>query len=410
MPKTLYEEILEIENEIEELEEKKRSIETQISSERSKKSNAASRSAVGLGMMFQNPAAGYAIKSNADMQYLRNSSDILDLESELKKTDERIATLSARSRKMRKAWDESLKTAELVVEGDKLYIKGDPNKFDLLSSAKDIRGKKEAQLKGIYEDEVVSSYVEARKDYLKMLENSGLETYEEYNGRNSKYRKKADDIKYLTGTELFGELLGYRIPINFSFDNAIGSCEYYIREQEKRIERHKEEPELLKPTFMEKIFPKKFKERYTKAKNLSDYHIKDATEKIEKYKVAIEDIKYLKETVSDPYHKEIKETEMRYRAANEELLDADKSHLLSAARKLEETLNEHKCIKDIESIIPKEVEQYLIDNQLKLSIGEFKEKIASMDKLPEDIKLDIDVVAKESKEKEHRPKISRNNK
>ena len=147
MPKTLYEEILEIEKEIEELEEKKRSIETQISSERSKKSNAASRSAVGLGMMFQNPAAGYVIKSNADMQYLRNSSDILDLESELKKTDERIATLSARSRKMRKAWDESLKTAELVVEGDKLYIKGDPNKFDLLSSAKDIRGKKEAQLK-----------------------------------------------------------------------------------------------------------------------------------------------------------------------------------------------------------------------------------------------------------------------
>ena len=151
---------------------------------------------------------------------------------------------------------------------------------------------------------------------------------------------------------------------------------------------------------MEKIFPKKFKERYTKAKNLSEYHIKDATEKIEKYKVAIEDIKYLKETVSDPYHKEIKETEMRYRAANEELLDANKSHLLSSARKIEETLNEHKCIKDIESIIPKEVEQYLIDNQLKLSIGEFKEKIASMDKLPEDIKLDIDVVAKESKEKE----------
>ena len=182
-----YKEILELESKVEDLERKLRSLEREESNYESELSGARTRSNVGLTTMPLNVTIGLTVKMLADTDISRVKSKLGEVQGNINATKSHIKSLEREIELLKKKWKEERKEAELVIDKDVIYVKGDKDKRDLLANAKKYRNDYEAKLKEIQNNPRVNAFLKAEKDLKDTLENSIYEKKETYKSFKSKF-------------------------------------------------------------------------------------------------------------------------------------------------------------------------------------------------------------------------------
>ena len=134
-----YKDILSLEAKVEDLEKKLRSLEREESNYETELSGAKTRSNVGLSTMPLNMTVGLTVKMLADTDVSRIKSNLSEVKGNITATKSHIKSLEREVELLKQKWKEERKEAELVVEKDSIYIKGDKDKRDLLFNAKMIK-------------------------------------------------------------------------------------------------------------------------------------------------------------------------------------------------------------------------------------------------------------------------------
>ena len=175
-----YKDILSLEAKVEDLEKKLRSLEREESNYESELSGARTRSNVGLSTMPLNMTVGLTVKMLADSDVSRIKSNLSEVKANISATKSHIKSLEREVELLKQKWKAERKEAELVVEKDIIYVKGDKDKRELLSNAKKYRNDAETKLREIQNNTRVNNFLKAEKDLQDALAKSVYEKREPY--------------------------------------------------------------------------------------------------------------------------------------------------------------------------------------------------------------------------------------
>ena len=386
-----YKEILELESKVEDLERKLRSLEREESNYESELSGARTRSNVGLTTMPLNVTIGLTVKMLADTDISRVKSKLGEVQGNINATKSHIKSLEREIELLKKKWKEERKEAELVIDKDVIYVKGDKDKRDLLANAKKYRNDYEAKLKEIQNNPRVNAFLKAEKELKDTLENSIYEKKETYKSFKSKFADRVSLVANWVSDKGIEEISGYMIPQEGFPRHARKVIDREIDHREHLIGGINKEFESLKPTFIQRIFSSSFKKKKEEVRINNEY-------RINRYESEIKDLKQvlvtLDELEKDFYGRfdEIKSVVDAYKKAERALIDNEEKHLLTKKVELEDKLRKNDCIPNVSSIIPESIKNYLLETNQSVTALSLRKAISQMKELEKGVLTDLQMV------------------
>ena len=182
--------IVKIEEDVAKLRRQIRDLESDKNKYESQMRNARTKSNVGLSTMPFNLSTGASLKILGDGDYLRASSNLRTVKTELSEANKELKILERELDKLKKQWLSERKEAELIVEGDSIYIKGDDAKRDILSGVKKARQDARDVIQKIESNPKVIEYLASEADIKAKFANSPFETFKEHRSSKSKFYSK----------------------------------------------------------------------------------------------------------------------------------------------------------------------------------------------------------------------------
>ena len=386
-----YKDILELEDKVDDLKRKIRSLEREESDYESELSGARTRSNVGLTTMPLNLTVGLSLKMIADTDVSRINGKLGEVRGNITATKSYVTTLEREIEELKKKWKAERKEAELIIEKDSIYINGDDKKRDLLANAKKYRKEAEEQLKSINTNTRVNSYLQAQKEFKEVLGKSIYETYDIYKSSKSKYSDLVKKVSNYTDTNGVEEIEGYMVPKETFPSYARDFIGREIAHREKLIENINYEFDNMKPTFIQRIFPSSFKKQKSQMKINNQYRIDRYLSEIKERKEALSTLDDLEKTFYAPYE-QIKPVVSKYQKANKDLIDNGEKHLIAKKVELEKKLAQNDCIPAVSSIIPEDIKHYLLETNQSVSTLSLRKALSTMKDLEPGVLTDLQMV------------------
>lgn len=382
-----YEIIKRMNDEIESLESKIRDLERKKSSLKTDRDHAKAVSNVGMATMAVDLTVGLSSKTIADHK-------VREIEEEIRKVDDKIYDYDKQLHKLvkeysllLKQWDEERVEAELVVEGDKVYIKGDNEKRDILENVKSVRNNLRTRYDEIKNNERVISFLDTRMGLVNEFQNRGFANRAD--SSKSEMAKEIGKIESYVKFTCTEEIEGYYVPKS-DFDKVvISTLKDKISARQEEIAEQKRTYENMRPGFFGKIFKSVYNKKYLQAKAEAEKEIEVRERLIKEYEREISVVSEFRNKFPNFHDDDLKKMIKDYRSKRDSLEENNQLHLAKEIVDIVKRLQENKCIVQRDVFIPYEVKKYLLDNNLSLSNENVLECIASMEELDKEIKKDV---------------------
>lgn len=378
--KKISDEIDDLESSIYDLEREKRYLEND-------KREAEGVSNIGMATMAVNMTVGLSSKMVADNKVRELESKIDKIKDKIYETEKLLSKRKTEYRDALKEWEEERKEAELVIDGDNIYIKGDKDKKDVLESVKSVRENRKNRYNEIKKNKDVMDYVDARIELIQEFEDRGFchktDTFK------SDFYKDFLRITNYVSFSCQDEIEGYYVPKS-GFDkelitvlkNRIAICEDNIANQKKTYER-------LTPGFFGNLFKAAYNKKYMKVKSLAEHEISCQKLKIAEYEREIKAVLDFKEKYPQVYDEKLNKLIKDYENKRNTLDEKGELHLAREIVEIVKGLKENRCIVHKGVFLPYEVKQYLLENNLSLSKENLVACMDKMDQLDNEIKKDV---------------------
>ncbi len=402
-----YDSLVKLEKEISDLRSKIRRLESEKSMHESNRSSAQTRSNIGLTTMPINMSLGLSMKIMADGDVRNIESKISSLSSQISSSKSELRRLEHEFDEMVKTWKAERKEAQLIVDHDKLYIKGDNSKMDILANAKKYRLEVKTKLNELVNNPRVKEFISSKEELQQVLSKSDFETSKVYRTSSSKLSDKVYMIRNATGLDAVEETLGYMLPDSEFPRTARRILESKIRERENEIEKQKQSYENLQPRFLDKILKSRFEAKRNQIKISADYKIAKLKAEIENYKNVEMVVDDLEKSLVEPFNLTVKDALYRYKRAESDLEYHHESRMISRIEKLKEDLSTYSCLSKFGSVLSSEVQKYLLDNNLSLSTETLRNAVKNMSELDPEIKAELKPFIEKKTTYSYEPQINR---
>ena len=383
-----YKDILSLEAKVEDLEKKLRSLEREESNYESELSGARTRSNVGLSTMPLNMTVGLTVKMLADSDVSRIKSNLSEVKANISATKSHIKSLEREVELLKQKWKAERKEAELVVEKDIIYVKGDKDKRDLLSNAKKYRNDAETKLREIQNNTRVNNFLKAEKDLQDALAKSVYEKRETYKSFSSKFADRVSIVSNWGSGKGVEEVCGYMIPKETFPNYAREIINKEITHRENLIKDINRNFEAMKPTFLQRIIPSSYKRKKEELRIENEYRINRYESEMGKLKEALITLDSLEKDFYSKYG-EIKPAVDAYKKAEKALINNEEKHLLTKKVELEEKLKNHDCIPNVSYIIPEDIKKYLLETNQSVTALTLRKALIEMKDLEKEVLTEL---------------------
>ena len=402
-----YKDIVKIEEDVAELRRQIRDLESDKNKYESQMRNARTKSNVGLSTMPFNLSTGASLKILGDGDYLRASSNLRTVKTELSEANKELKILERELDKLKKQWLSERKEAELIVEGDSIYIKGDDAKRDILSGVKKARQDAIDVIQKIESNPKVIEYLASEADIKTKFANSPFETFKEHRSSKSKFYSKLRNVGDAANIDTYDIVYDHVVPRSNFYQDAWKIITRKIEDKETEIRRINKEYEELKPTFLQKIFPFSFKKMKNELNIQNQYKIQRITKSIEECKVALENLEDLQKELLPYYTGDMQKSIDRYLFAKKVLESNGQKDILERKAELEEKLANNTTLMYSSNIISNELKNYLLETNQSLNIETLMSALQSLADVAPELMFEIENVVEGKKGKLYEPVTKR---
>jgi hypothetical protein len=369
--------------------------------------NARTKSNVGLSTMPFNLSTGASLKILGDGDYLRASSNLRTVKTELSEANKELKILERELDKLKKQWLSERKEAELIVEGDSIYIKGDDAKRDILSGVKKARQDARDVIQKIESNPKVIEYLASEADIKAKFANSPFETFKEHRSSKSKFYSKLRNVGDAANIDTYDIVYDHIVPRSNFYQDAWKIITRKIEDKEAEIRRINKEYEELKPTFLQKIFPFSFKKKKNELNIQNQYKIQRITKSIEECKVALENLEDLQKEFLPYYTGDMQKSIDRYLFAKKVLESNGQKDILERKAELEEKLANNNTLMYSSNIISNELKNYLLETNQSLNIETLMTALQGIADVAPELMFEIENVVEGKKGKLYEPVTKR---
>lgn len=402
-----YKDIVKIEEDVAKLRRQIRDIEGDKNKYESQMRNARTKSNVGLSTMPFNLSTGASLKILGDGDYLRASSNLRTVKTELSEANKELKILERELDKLKKQWLSERKEAELIVEGDSIYIKGDDAKRDILSGVKKARQDARDVIQKIESNPKVIEYLASEADIKANFANSPFETFKEHRSSKSKFYSKLRNVGDAANIDTYDIVYDHIVPRSNFYQDAWKIITRKIEDKEAEIRRINKEYEELKPTFLQKIFPFSFKKKKNELNIQNQYKIQRITKSIEECKVALENLEDLQKEFLPYYTGDMQKSIDRYLFAKKVLESNGQKDILERKAELEEKLANNNTLMYSSNIISNELKNYLLETNQSLNIETLMTALQGIADVAPELMFEIESVVEGKKGKLYEPVTKR---